>query len=66
MTAPEHANRLITRHGSTNASQLAGRRVRAWSTLACFPCAGSVPMARVRYWLAIDWHIHHNKTLPLV
>ena len=66
MTATEHANRLITRYGSTNASQRVGVKVRSWPTLAAFRCTGPTPINRVRYWLAVDWQIHHNRTLPEV
>lgn len=66
MTPTDHANALIIRHGATHASTHAGTKVRQWATLAAFRCAGAAPLARLRYWLAVDWHIHHNASLPTV
>jgi hypothetical protein len=66
MTPTEHASRLITRYGSTTASQRVGVKVRSWATLAAFPCTGPTPLNRVRYWLAVDWNIHNNPNIPEV
>jgi hypothetical protein len=66
MTPTEHASRLITRYGATDASARVGRKIRSWATLAALGCTGPTAMQRVRHWLAVDWQIHHNPTLPEV
>lgn len=60
--AMQHANLLICNGGCTDASLLAGEAVRRWaSRVETDPYA----LTALRFWLAVDWHIHFNRELPV-
>jgi hypothetical protein len=57
------ASELIRKHGATIAAEKVAARVRRW---AGWSANGShhFALSRMRFWLGVDWHIHHNATLP--
>jgi hypothetical protein len=57
------ASELIRKHGVTLAAEKVAARVRRWadwSVTYTHPFA----LSRMRFWLGVDWHIHHNGRLP--
>jgi hypothetical protein len=57
------ASELIRKHGASIAAEKVAARVRRWadwSTTYTHPFA----LSRMRFWLGVDWQIHHNPTLP--
>ena len=55
------ASELIRKHGVTLAAEKVAARVRTWaSAVNVHPFA----LSRLRFWLGVDWQIHHNPTLP--
>ena len=60
-----YASFLVRQYGCTVASEMAGHKIRRWAELAASPSVTSpAPLASLRYWLGVDWHLHHNPTLP--
>jgi len=57
------ASELIRKHGVTMAAEKAAHRVRRW---AQWSANGSrrFALSRMRFWLGVDWQIHHNDRLP--
>ena len=62
MTATATASRLIREYGVTAAAERVGQKVRRW---AAWTTPGKpFPLRRLRFWLAVDWQIHHNPAQP--
>lgn len=63
MTATDTAARLIRAHGCTAAADTVADKVRRWAT---WSNGGRRAWAvrRMRFWLAVDWQIHHNPAQP--
>lgn len=61
MTATHTASQLARKHGVTLAATFAAARVRRWASRC-----GEHPHAvsRMRFWLAVDWELHHNPRIP--
>ena len=63
MNATHVASELIRKHGGTRASELVAARVRRWADWSV-TYAHPFALSRMRFWLGVDWHLHHNPTLP--
>lgn len=63
MTATATAARLIRAHGCTAAAEMVAAKVRRW---AAWSREGRRAWAvhRMRFWLAVEWQIHHNPRQP--
>ena len=64
MTATATASALVRAHGVTIAAEKAAHRVRRWAAWTDSSTYKPFPLHRLRFWLAVDWEIHHNKSLP--
>ena len=57
------ASELIRKHGVTIAAEKVAHRVQRWAGWSANG-AHRFALSRMRFWLGVDWHIHHNATLP--
>jgi hypothetical protein len=61
MNSTSVASELIRKHGVSVAALKVAHRVRTWAAAVnVHPFA----LSRMRFWLGVDWQIHHNPTLP--
>lgn len=64
MTATDTASQLARKHGVTRAAALVGERVRRWAAWTDTLNGRAFPLKRLRFWLAVDWELHHNPRIP--
>lgn len=62
MSPRTEASHLIRELGVSMAAQNVGNKVRRWARWG--DNGNDFAISRMRYWLAVDWHIHHNPSLP--
>ena len=63
MNTTHVASELVRKHGVTKAASLVAARVRRWADWSV-TYAHPFALSRMRFWLGVDWNLHHNPTLP--
>lgn len=64
MTAIHTASDLARKHGVTRACEMVAHRVRRWAAWTHQLGGRPFPLKRLRFWLAVDWELHHNPRVP--